>query len=425
MTHETLENFLPGWGKELSLRYNTNFFSSAEQIWKIPDLPEKVISKPFEFSYQVLDITRSDTSTGYKNRKQEDGTIKASAIELSINLENFPIDIPPPRVFCIDTEESYAMLAGRWKLPKKGPIHFCPPRLDLGVPAQHDIRELTTQIVQLPQFLEIIKDFGGIDSRAFITDLVRDPRIELQDALYLLSGVTVPRTQFDVHHIKDDSSDNPFKRHPATTNHLNLEGISYPDCEMLKFCDPFASGMQIYKSLEEHLLKIDKNCNSNKIKHLILVSPLATLEGTAINAIGAARHNIQTTVFTSAALLHATKPLMYWCPPYMACDNLIVDPKILKVIEAIYGDKADQIDPWCNWSARRLSPPQALIDSEALELLDHGLTNQIVLDNALAITPQRMAQEIGLNPRSFVSFATVEEALLHDRLRELQEFIDV
>ncbi|KKR29632.1 MAG: hypothetical protein UT61_C0026G0004 [Candidatus Woesebacteria bacterium GW2011_GWA1_39_8] len=425
MKHEALENFPPGWGERLSNRYNSDFFKFAERIWNEPNLPEKVTSIPFIYDYRILDPLRTATYLQFRNRRQNDDAMRTNGLELRINLANFPKDIPPPRIILIDTPESRAMQTGRWKVFPNGQIFFCPPRLDLGIPAQHDIRELTTQLAQTQCFLRTIEDLGDIESEMVIVDLVRDPRIELQDSIYSLYGKTVPRTQVDVHHVNDDSLDNPFKRYPADINDLKMEGVNPTCCKVIIDCDPSASGMQMEKA-DEKLLEVIRRQNGgvNNISKVVFFSPISTLEAVSINALSLAEDGIALTVFSSISINHATKPLMYWCPPFYNQDHLITDPKVLRITEAIYGDLAYVLDPWCNWAAKRLSPAQALKDSEKFELSEHGLKNEDILNNALSITPERMINEFNLDPRDFVSFATIEEASLFGRLEELNRIIN-
>ncbi len=410
-------------GKRLSERYGTHFFELAQRVIEIKNLPERISSTRFNFEPHDSPINgKPGAFLEVSRRLGREQPTRAMVSE--IRLPDFPNDVILPRIITIESPESYALLAGRWKVQEDGSIFFIPPRLDTGVPVQNDIGELTRQLVQLPQFSAILNPLHELEFRMFITDLIRDPGIKLQEAIWQLTLRTVPRTQLDVHHVNTDEKDNPFGRYPLDSDNLKLEGIDFERCDTLIFCDPFASGMQLCKALEEHLARISKNNNgSHNIKHLVIFAPLATAEGTSIISYLAGMQGIQTTIFSSAAILHSRLPEMYWCPPFKGQEHLVVNPSLLRLIETTEGENlAYYLDRWCNWAAKRISPPQALKDSEILELSSLGLTNQMFLDRARTLTPQQI-RELGLNPVDFVSLATIKEAVYTGQQEKLINFI--
>ena len=409
-------------GVRLSERYGTRFFELAQRVIEIENLPGKISSTRFNFNFHDSPIDGKPEAFLEVNRRlgRERPT---RGMESTICLPNFPKDVIVPRIITIESPESNALFAGRWTVRKDG-IFFVPTRLDTGVPVQTDIGELTRQLVRLPQFLAILNPLDELEFKMFITDLIRDPGIKLQDAIWQLILRTIPRTQLDVHHVKTDDKDNPFGRYPEDKNNLKLEGIDFERCDTLIFCDPFASGMQLCKALEEHLGKIrENNGGRHNIKHLVIFAPLATLEGASIIAYLACENGIQTTIFSSAAILHARLPQMYWCPPFKGQEHLVVNPKLLKLIEITEGESnAYYLDRWCDWAAKRISPPQALRASEEFELNSLGLTNQMFLDRARKLIPKQI-RELGLNPVDFVSLATIKEAVYTHKEEGLIKFI--
>jgi hypothetical protein len=166
----------------------------------------------------------------------------------------------------------------------------------------------------------------------------------------------------------------------------------------------------------------ERNNGSHLPKHLIVFAPITTLLGASAISLGAARLGMKTTFFAAAAIANARPPDYYWCPPFKNQPHLIVEPKLLKIIETIYEKAAYIADPWCNWSARRMAPDYALRHSEK-ELLKYGLTNQEVLERTLTITPEFIRSKIGLDPRQFITQATINEALMHKRVRDLKNFL--
>lgn len=405
-------------GGELSIRYNTDFFKYAEQVVKIGDLPRCATSRRFSYEVSQNPLGRDAVQTVRDELGQNNSVM---GMETVLDLPQWPNYVPHPKIITIDSPESHAMLVGRWKVSNEG-ISFAPSRLDTGVAVQHDIQELTRQLASSPHFREIIEGCSNPTTDIFITDLIRDPTIDLQDVIYRKYLLTIPRTQLNVHHVKTDDPENPFGRYPDDKTNLKLEGIEPECCCTLVICDPFASGMQDCKALEAHLKAISKmNHRVHNIDHLVLFSPLATLEGASIISYLAASYGIQTTIFSSSAILHARIPEMYWCPPFKGQDQLVIDPALLKVIEKTEGEYAYWLDRWCNWAAKRLSPPQALKDSEDFELKGLGISNEEFLKNAQKLTPGDI-KGLGLDPKAFIAYSTIEEALILGQVDKLLSF---
>lgn len=325
---------------------------------------------------------------------------QTSVLEATIHLEDFPHFVPLPRMVCLGTPEGLAMTLGRFNQDGI----FTPARLDVGVPAQQDIKRLTQDIVQTPQFKEILGDTDP--TSMFITDIIRDPHTNLQEAIYDLTGKNYGKTQLHIHHTPDDNPANPFGRFPKACN-LKLEGFDPHACKTLAICDPFASGMQIAHAVEVHTAAIARlNGGGHKIEDLVLISPLATLSGTAIIAQVAARYGVRTTVFTGSGILYARPPERYWCPVY-PIDEFCAENGVPAIYQQIYGEKACvKADPWCNWAAKRMSPAKALVDSET-ELKGYGLNNRIVAHKAAKITPNWIEQNTDMKPSQFVPYSTI------------------
>jgi hypothetical protein len=146
------------------------------------------------------------------------------------------------------------------------------------------------------------------------------------------------------------------------------------------------------------------------------------LFGASAISLGAAKLGMKTTFFAATAIANARPPEYYWCPPFKNQPHLIVEPKLLKIMEIIYQKAAYLADPWCNWSARRLAPNHALKHSER-ELSEYDLTNQEVLEQALTISPKLIRDEVGLDPKQFITQATIVEALMYKRVGDLKNFL--
>jgi hypothetical protein len=234
----------------------SGFFKVAKQLIGQQDLPDKVSSQVISFQYTNIDPVKTPLLDHFRDTNSKTQLIRPKALVATLELDNFPIK-EKPRIIALGTEEALAMFAGRWKVPEKGKIYFIPPRLDTGAPARIDIRELTKQLVQTPEFINLMSPFEKIRQRVFITEIIRDPCIELLDAVYLLTkGKNVNGTQIHIRH-EDDNTLKPFGRFAAVCD-LNLEGIDAENCEVIVICDPFASGMQVFKAMEVLLKRYQK-----------------------------------------------------------------------------------------------------------------------------------------------------------------------
>ncbi|HEX6977425.1 MAG TPA: hypothetical protein VF185_03695 [Patescibacteria group bacterium] len=403
---------------EIKTARTKDFKTVSEGKFGNEDLPKIMEISSGPFFYRDLEVSRDRNF--FKLRGKDEKIFRSTEMVATLNIPGFPEGIESPRIVCVNTPEANAMIHGRWKVREDGSIGFITPRMDHGVPMQRNIRELTRQLVQTLDFINILP--SDLEKEIFITDIIRNPNVNLQEAIYLLTGMSVNTTEQKIEHIFDDDPKNVFHR-IAQAGNLKAEGLDAEKCKVIAICDLYASGMQIVESFNSHLAEIGKlNGGDHHLTDLVVFAPLATLEGAVVISQIAAAQGVKTTIFTSSSILHAKEPDFYACPPFMDVPQASVDPAYLELRKVVYGEAADSACTWWNWSANRLAPSQAHSDSDK-ELSSFGLTNEDITERSKRVTPELM-RCLGIDPRNFVTSVTIEEARAYGAVNNLERFIN-
>ena len=406
----------------MKYRETSKFFEIAEEMVTPKEklLPSLVTSTLRKEKFKQINLLKSPDYTESRGKSK----VLIGEMNLRKIYKSWPKNVPNPKIVSLATEEGLALSVGRWTVKPDG-ISFLPSRLDLGIPAQIDLATLTEYLVQTSEFRDILTEADGhLEKHLAVTNLISDPKVNLQDAIYFLTGKTVVSTQLHIRHQKDANPENPYGRVAVACN-LRDEGID-AKCEYVCLCDAVAGGLQIVMAMEayEKSLKL-KNDGSHCLKHFVIFAPICSLSGAAVISIRAAMMGVRTTFFGSAgSMLHAMPPDRYMCPFYFGKDaeHLTPEPAVLKIQEYIFGDAKDRVCLWCNWGAKRFAPAQALKDSED-ELKAYGLSNESILSRAKTLMPKQV-KKFGLNPLKLVSTATVYEAIKYGKLDELHKFLN-
>ena len=406
----------------MKYRETSKFFEIAEEMVTPKEnlLPGLVKSTLKEEKFEQINLLKSPDYTASRGKSK----VLTGEMDLRKIYADWPENVPNPQIVPLATEEGLALSVGRWTVRPDG-ISFLPSRLDLGIPAQIDLATLTEYLVQTAEFRQILTEADGhLEKHLAVTNLISDPKVNLQDAIYFLTGKTVVSTQLHIRHQKDDNPENPYGRVAVACN-LRDEGID-AKCEYVCLCDAVAGGLQIVMAMEayEKSLKV-KNDGSHCLKHFVVFAPICSLSGAAVISIRAAMMGVRTTFFGSAgSMLHAMPPDRYMCPFYYGEDaeHLTPEPAVLKIQEYIFGDAMDKVCLWCNWGAKRFAPAQALKDSQD-ELKAYGLSNEVVLSRAKTLMPEQV-RKFGLDPSKLLSTATIYEAVKYGKLDELHEFLN-
>jgi len=406
---------------DMKYRETSKFFEIAEEMVTPKEdlLPGLVKSTVREESFEQINLLKSPDYTSDRSKSK----VLTGEMNLRKIYKDWPENVPNPKIVSLATEEGLSLSVGRWTVKPDG-ISFLPSRLDLGIPAQIDLATLTEYLVQTKEFREILTEADGhLEKHLAVTNLISDPKVNLQDAIYFLTGKTVVSTQLHIRHQKDDNPENPYGRVAVACN-LRDEGID-AKCEYVCLCDAVAGGLQIVMAMEayEKSLKI-KNDGSHCLKHFVIFAPICSLSGAAVISIRAAMMGIRITFFGSAgSMLHAMPPDRYMCPFYYGdgAEHLTPEPAVMKIQEYIFGDAKDKVCLWCNWGAKRFAPWQALKDSQD-ELKSYGLSNEEVLSRAKTLMPGQV-KKFGIDPSKLVSTATIYEAVKFGKLEELHKFL--
>ena len=353
--------------------------------------------------------------------QQEDGVSNGKYLEISLDLPNHPSTLKKPIIYICDTAENTATTVGRIKYDERNnSFHFIPSRFHFGYPALKDMAYGVRATLGIdPLIKTIIPNPETTESETFILHITREgPLMRLEGGLFNEHRQNIPFTTVHSRHEEVDDPNNQFGR-IASVCDINFEGLIPEKIKTVVIADNTASGMQhveVLRKVVEHIKKVNGNSIDNP-KQFLIFSPLLTNYGALTVSLFATSLEINVVFVTSSTVLNCLPPKRYYSP-VSNNETLFVNPQHPFVNEQVLGELSGKICSRCNWTASFSATSAAILSSEA-ELKNYGWSNEKLMRQCQSLTIKRM-RELLINPKNYISYATLQEAQYYKVLRLLE-----
>lgn len=359
------------------------------------------------------------------NVQGESGPRLGKYFEMTLNLPDWPANLQKPKIFVLDTPESTATAIGRIKYDEENDMfHFITARFHTGYPALKDMAYAMRASLRLKPLLENISASLDSDSESesqiFMLHIAREgPLMRLEGGFFNELRVNIPYTIVHSEHKKVDDQNNQFGRIAKICN-INYEGLIPEKIKTVAIADNTASGMQhveVLRKVVEHI-KSASGFSKNGPEQFLIFSPLLTDYGTLTISMFARSLGINVVFVTSSTILNCIPPQRYFSP-VSGSGKLFVNPQHLLVNKLALGELSGKICSRCNWTASFTAVGAARLSSDA-ELKGYGWDNARLMEQCKHLTIKEM-QRFSIDPRDYISYATLEEAQHFGKLNQLMK----
>lgn len=346
--------------------------------------------------------------------QQKDGVSIGKYLEITLDLPNHPSNLNKPKIYICDTAENTATTVGRIKYDERDNFfHFIPARFHMGYPALKDMAYAMRASLRLkPLVADIISNLDAIDtpeSQIFMLHIAREgPLMRLEGGFFNEHRLNIPYTIVHSEHEEVNDPINQFGR-IAKVCDINFEGLVPEKIKTVAIADNTASGMQhveVLRKVVEHIRKANGYSKENP-KQFLIFSPLLTHYGILTISMFAASLGINVVFVTSSTILKCLPPERYFSP-ISNNEKLFVNSQHAIVNEQALGELSGKICSRCNWTASFSATNAAILSSEA-ELAEYGWSNERLIKQCKLLTIEKM-RELSIDPRNYISYATLEEA---------------
>lgn len=355
--------------------------------------------------------------------QQKHGVSGGKYLKIALDLPHHPPGLNKPKIYICDTAENTATTVGRIKYDEKDKFfHFIPARYHLGYPALKDMAYAMRASLRLkPLVADIISNLDPGDpseSQMFMLHIAREgPLMRLEGGFFNEHRLNIPYTIVHSGHKKVNDPHNQFGR-IASACDINFEGLIPEKIKTIAVADNTASGMQHVEVLRKVVkyIRNGKGCSKDNPQQFLIFSPLLTNYGVLTISLFAASLGISVVFVTSSAILNCLPPERYYSP---VPDNqkLFANPRHILVNQQALGELSGKICSRCNWTASFSAAGAAILSSEA-ELAKYGWSNKRLITQCKSLTIKRML-ELSIDPRNYISYATLEEAQYFKALKLL------
>ena len=402
-----------------------------------PDAPSfieiaEVADKLVENFPELINESKKDTfsyETPFKLKElhgeiqKKDGVSIGNYLEITLNLPNHPSNLNKPKIYICDTAENTATTIGRIKYDERDNIfHFIPARFHIGYPALKDMAYAMRASLRLKPLLNNIfpdlDTISGSESQIFMLHIAREgPLMRLEGGFFNEHRLNIPYTIVHSEHEEVNDPNNPFGR-IAKVCKINFEGLVPESIKTIAIADNTASGMQHVEVLRK-VVEYIRNANGSlkdRPQQFLIFSPLLTHYGILTISMFAASLGINVVFVTSSTILKCLPPERYFSP-VSNNEKIFVNPQHALVNEQALGELSGKICSRCNWTASFSATNAAILSSEA-ELEEYGWNNERLIAQCKLLTIKKM-RELSIDPRNYISYATLEEAQYFKVLKRL------
>jgi len=355
--------------------------------------------------------------------QKKDGDSVGKYLEITLDLPNHPSNLNKPKIYICDTAENTATTIGRIKYDERDKLfHFIPARFHIGYPALKDMAYAMRASLRLKPLLNnLIPNIDTIsepESQIFMFHIAREgPLMRLEGGFFNEHRLNIPYTIVHSEHGKVNDPMNQFGRIAKVCN-INFEGLVPENIKTVAIADNTASGMQhveVLRKVVEHIKNANGSLN-NRPQQFLIFSPLLTDYGILTISMFAASLGINVVFVTSSTILKCLPPERYYSP-VSNIKKLFVNPQHALVNKQALGELSDKICSRCNWTASFSATNAAILSSEA-ELGKYGWNNKKLMEQCKLLTIKKM-RELSIDPRNYISYATLEEAQYFKALKLL------
>lgn len=338
--------------------------------------------------------------------QQKDGVSIGKYLEITLDLPNHPSNLNKPKIYICDTAENTATTVGRIKYDERDNFfHFIPARFHMGYPALKDMTYAMRASLRLKPLVDDITS----ESQMFMLHIAREgPLMRLEGSFFNEHRLNIPYTIVHSEHEKVNDPNNQFGR-IARVCDINFEGLVPKKIKTVVIADNTASGMQhveVLRKVVEYIRNANGSLRDNP-KQFLIFSPLLTDYGILTISLFAASLGINIVFVTSSTILKCLPPERYFSP-ISNNEKLFVNPQHALVNKQALGELSGKICSRCNWTASFSATNAAILSSEA-ELAEYGWNNEGLIKQCKLLTIKRM-HELSIDPRNYISYATLEEA---------------
>jgi hypothetical protein len=251
----------------------------------------------------------------------------------------------------LGSPDAFAITTGLLAWQKSG-LRFLPARFHTGPKRSLDAAAATFQALQLAAVKQVINRIGSLENRLVLVDLLREgQKAQTPEALYYLTGNQPTNVLVSIHHVPDPQTTLGRRAEVAPPN---LEGVNPQKVTTLLLCDPTASGVNQFYTLEYFRSRLPK------LNQVIIVAPHLSQYASLALARYLAKVRLPGLMVGFGALLDSLPPLMYFSPTPVNDPERFVDRRHLELIQFLYGPAAARLCVAGNWTSMFLAPQVGL-----------------------------------------------------------------